>query len=300
METILIAGGSGIIGTYLTEILRNRGYEVYILTRNKDKASKQKHFLHWDIDKGYIDEFDRADHIVNLAGSGIAEGKWTKSRKKDILDSRIQSSELLIKTIEERQLTIKSYVSASAIGFYGDGGEQYLTEGDSVVTKEFLSDVCVAWEQAALGAKGLVDHLSIIRIGTVLSPKGGALEKMAQTIPLGVANYLGHGRQLISWIHLHDVSEIIVHAIEKDLTGIYNAVAPEVLTNKDFTKQLKDAINSKALLLPAPAFGIKLVFGEMARVVLNSSNISSEKIRQTGFSFEYPSLEKALGQLYPT
>ncbi len=300
METIIVAGGSGIIGTYLTQLLRNEGYEVYILTRNKEKASKEKYFVHWDIQNNYIDpSVTKVDHIINLAGSGIADGKWTKSRKKEILDSRVNTNALLIETIKERQLAVKSYVSASAIGYYGDGGTQYLSEGDGVVTKEFLSDVCVAWEEAALPAKGLVDHLSIIRIGTVLSPEGGALEKMAQTIPLGIANYLGNGQQLISWIHLHDVSQILVYAIQEQLQGIYNAVAPEVLTNKEFTNQLKNAINSKALLLPAPAFGIKLVFGEMARVVLNSSNISSKKIREAGFSFDYPTLQEALSQLYP-
>jgi len=299
METIIVAGGSGIIGTYLSQLLRKEGYEVYILTRNKDKASQEKYFVHWDIEGHYIDTaVEKADHIINLAGSGIADGKWTRSRKKEILDSRVKSNELLINIIKERKLEVKSYVSASAIGYYGDGGSQYLSEQDGVITKEFLSDVCVAWEDAALPVKEFVDHLSFIRIGTVLTPKGGALEKMSKTIPLGVANYLGNGNQLMSWIHLHDVSNIFMFALRQQLEGVYNAVAPEVLTNRDFTSQLKNALNSKALLLPAPAIGIKLIFGEMSRVVLNSSNISSKKIREAGYSFKYPTLQEALGELY--
>jgi len=209
----------------------------------------------------------------------------------------VDSSKFLIRTIQEENFPIQSYISASAIGYYGDGGNQLLHEDGEVVTKEFLSDVCVAWEQAASEAQELVDNLSIIRIGTVLSPERGALEKMSQTIPYGVANYLGSGRQWMSWIHLDDICKIFLFALEHELSGIYNGVAPEVLTNKEFTNQLRKAVNPKSALLPAPALGIKMVFGEMARVVLNSSKVSSRKIENAGFKFTYPTLEMALSNL---
>lgn len=301
METIIIAGGSGIIGSHLSKLCEEQGYRVYVLTRNAQKAKNNSRFIHWNLEEGTIDSrMKEANHIINLAGSGIADGRWTAKRRKQIIDSRVDSTQLLIRTIQDENLPIQSYISASAIGYYGDGGDRLLEEHDEVVTKEFLSEVCVKWEEAAWKAESLVNHLGIIRIGTVLSPAGGALSKMATTIPYGVANYLGSGKQLMSWVHLEDISGIFLYAIKQKLSGVYNGVAPEVLTNKDFTNQLRKAINPRSLLLPAPAFGIQLAFGEMSRVVLNSSNISSKKIESSGFEFKYPTLQKALGQLYPS
>ena len=299
MDTIVIGGGSGIIGSQVVEISKHQGYRPLVLTRDKSRADQSESYLHWDISEGYIDpQIKEANHIINLAGSGIADGRWTKKRKKEILDSRMDSTQLLINTIRDQKLDIKSFISASAIGFYGDGGDVQLDEEDPIQTKEFLSDVCVAWEAAAAPAAKSVDHLCIVRIGTVLSPSGGALEKMTQTIPLGIASYLGSGKQYMSWIHLEDIARILVYSISNQLSGIYNAVAPEVLSNKEFTDKLRQAINPKALLLPAPALGIKVAFGEMSRVVLNSSNISAEKIENTGFKFSYPTLNLALQELY--
>lgn len=299
MKTVVIAGGSGTVGSKLNDILTIAGYHVLILTRNKQKAKRTEHFIHWDIDKGVIgDQFSKADIIVNLAGSGIAEGRWTKERRDEIMSSRIDTTQLLISEVQRRKMDLDSYISASAIGYYGDGGEKLLREEDGVQTDEFLSQVCVAWEEAAQKASSITDHVCILRIGTVLSPTGGALEKMDVTIPYGVANYLGSGKQMMSWIHLDDLCHMIQYSIEHQLTSIYNAVAPEVVSNKDFTSTLRDAINTKALILPAPAFGIKMMFGEMARVVLNSSNVSADKIKEAGFKFSYPTLDEALRALY--
>ncbi len=299
MKSVVIAGGSGTVGTRLSELLRKAGYKVLILTRSKEKVAKNDSYLFWDLHKGEIDERYRdIDYVVNLAGSGIAEGRWTDSRKEEIMNSRIDSSALLISKAKERGLNIKGYISASAIGYYGEGGTKELSEDSPVVTKEFLSDVCVAWEEAGLKAKSISPSVTILRIATVLSPRGGALEKMDVTIPYGVANYLGNGKQLMSWIHVDDLCRMIKYAIDKPLDGIFNATAPEVVSNKAFTAALRDVINPKALLLPAPALGIKLMFGEMSRVVLNSSNVTSHKIEKSGFSFTYPTVESALTQLY--
>ena len=300
MKTIVIAGGSGTIGTKLKSLLANSEYRVCILTRNKEKADKDESFIHWDIGNGYIDEqFDnQVEVVINLAGAGIADGRWTPKRKRAIIDSRIESNKLLIETAKSRKIRLKNFISASAIGFYGNGGNSLLTEDTDPMTDEFLSQVCVLWEESADLARSISDHLCILRIGTVLSEEGGALEKMDQTIPFGVANYLGNGKQLMSWIHVTDVSEMIIFAMKNNLQGIYNAVAPEVVSNKNFTKILRDVVNPRALVLPAPALGIKVIFGEMARVVLNSSNVSSQKIQKEGFQFSFPDLKTALEDLY--
>ncbi len=216
MKSVVIAGGSGTVGTRLSELLKNAGYKVLILTRSKEKVTKNDSYLFWDLHKGEIDErYQNINYIVNLAGSGIAEGRWTDSRKKEIMDSRINSSALLISKAKERGLNIKGYISASAIGYYGDGGTKELTEDTPMVTKEFLSDVCIAWEEAGLKAKSISPSVTILRIATVLSPIGGALEKMDVTIPYGVANYLGNGKQLMSWIHVDDLCRMIKYAIDK-------------------------------------------------------------------------------------
>ncbi len=301
MKTVVIAGGSGTVGRRLSEVLSEAGYTVSILTRSKEKAKNDDHFIHWDIEQKLIDDrFVQANIIINLAGSGIAEGRWTKEQKKEIMSSRLDTTELLISEVGKRNMEIDSYISASAIGYYGDGGDKLLTEEDGVQTDEFLSQVCVAWEEAAQKASSITDQVCILRIGTVLSRTGGALEKMDVTIPYGVANYLGNGKQLMSWIHLDDLCRIIHFNIKQSLNGIYNAVAPEVVSNKAFTRSLRDVINTKAMVLPAPAFGIKLMFGEMARVVLNSSNVSAEKIKSAGFKFSYPTVDQALRALYKT
>jgi len=299
MKSVVIAGGSGIIGTRLRSILSSKGYKVLILTRDKSKVANTPDHLFWSVSEGIIDKrLQKADYIVHLAGAGIADSRWSPNRKKRIIDSRVDSTRLIIDTLVDRSIRPMGYIAASAIGYYGDGGAQLLTEETPVVTQEFLSDVCVAWEDAAKQAAEVSNHLSILRIGTVLSPEGGALAKMDKTIPFGIANYIGSGEQYMSWIHLDDICGIIVHAIEHHIDGIYNAVAPEAISNKAFTDALRREINKKALLLPAPTMAIKLIFGEMARVVLNSSNVSADKIIETGYTFEYPTLATALAALY--
>ena len=299
MKTIIISGGSGTIGKYLSPQLKAQGWTVRILSRNEEKCRNNPDFIHWNPKKGIIDpEYLEADVVVNLAGAGIADGRWTNKRKNEILSSRIDSTRLLIEAAGKKSRKLEAFISASAIGYYGDGGNRLLTEESGVITNEFLSEVCMAWEEEAAKASDVSEQVSIIRIGTVLSPEGGALEKMDVTIPYGVANYLGSGKQFMSWIHISDVCGIIMHLIKNQKSGIYNAVAPEVHTNKSFTEVLKNAINRFAVLLPAPALGIKLMFGEMARVVLNSSKVSAEKIIESGYEFIFPDLETALKDLY--
>lgn len=300
METVVISGGSGLVGSRLRNLLHDHGYRVLVLTRNLEKAKKQTHLIHWNPSAGQIGEIqDNVDHVINLAGAGIADKRWTKERKKIILESRTRSTALLVNHFRKATHPLLSFISASAIGYYGDGGNMRLKEDTPMANREFLSNVCEAWEQEAEKARNIPCRLVILRIATVLSRAGGALDKMDATIPFGVANYLGNGRQFFSWIHIDDLCQMMITAIQnKDMNGVYNACAPEELTNKQFTEELRDAINKKALLLPAPALGIKVAFGEMSRVVLNSSRVVADKILDTGFQFEFRNAEKALVNLY--
>ena len=299
METVLIAGGSGMIGSELEKMLANKGYEVLILSRNRQLVQSKANYIHWDVSNGQIDErFNFADHLINLCGAGIADKRWTSKRKKTIISSRIEPLQLLINKSKEYNKHFKSIISASAIGYYGDGGDELLKEDTPVQTKEFLSDVCVLWEDQAKLCESITSKLSIVRIGTVLGKGGGALAKMAMTIPYGVANFMGNGRQYMSWIHISDMCKMMIYLIEGNHSGIFNAVAPQPIRNKEFTEILQKTINPKSVLLPAPAIGLKLALGEMSRVVLNSSNVSSEKISASGFEFMFPDVESALSEIY--
>lgn len=299
MKTIVVAGGTGMVGSQLIPMLEKEGWQVKILTRNKQKSKNGAKYILWDLESGFIGEgYSEADVVINLAGEGIADGKWSEERKKSIINSRIKSTQLLISAAEKNSKKLQAYISASAIGYYGDGGDKLLKEDTGVVTEEFLSDVCVLWEEEAKKAQAICPQVSIVRIGTVLSSEGGALEKMDATIPFGVANYLGSGNQYMSWIHIDDLCGIIIHLIKEQLAGTFNAVAPTTYRNKEFTRILKNTINKHAVLLPAPAFGIKMIFGEMARVVLNSSKVSAEKLISSGYQFVFPELEKALHDIY--
>lgn len=300
MQTVLIAGGSGLVGKRLTQILEQKGYKVLILTRQKDLSHEDQKYVHWDIDKKIIDQRAlEADHVVNLSGAGIADQKWTAKRKKILIKSRTESTRFLISQLANKEKLLQSFVSASAIGYYGDTGD-ILKDEDSIPGKnDFLSDICRLWEEAARMALSITVNFTILRIGTVLSKEGGALDKIAKTIPFGIANYLGNGRQYMSWIHIDDLCDMIIHCLftpQEDT--LYNAIAPEVLTNKEFTNQVRQIINPSALLLPAPAIAIKILLGDMAKVVLNSSRLKAEKIQQNGYRFSYPTLKEALLNIY--
>ncbi len=295
METIVIAGGSGLVGRTLQRLIDPKQYKVYVLTRNP----KSPYELGWDYIRQKIDDrVKEAQHVINLTGAGIADSRWTDSRKELILESRIQSTHFLIQTFEQAKVKLETFISASAIGYYGDGGDKWLGEETPPVTKEFLSDVCIHWENAAHHATSVARHLSILRIGTVLSREGGALSKMDMTIPIGIANYFGNGQQYMSWIHADDLAKMMIFIANHRLSGIYNAVAPDVLTNKSFTQKLVSVMNPKAFTLAAPSFALRLALGEMSRVILNSSRVRSEKIQSVGFNFDYPLAGSALEALY--
>lgn len=295
---ILITGGTGLVGTRLTEHFLNQGNEVFHLSRSAGNNEGVRTYQ-WDIKKGHIDEeaLD-VDYIIHLAGAGVADSRWTEKRKKVIYNSRIDSTNLLFQKIKSTGKKLKGFISASAIGYYGlDTGDSICRETDNP-GNDFLADVVVDWEKAA---DQFESELNIptakIRIGVVLSDEGGALPKLVQPIKFGVGAPIGSGRQYMSWIHLDDLVGIFAFAIEKNLQGTYNAVAPNPETNKSLSQQAANALNKPFFFPSVPGFVLKLIFGEMAGILLGGNRVSSKKIEDEGYSFLFPTSGKALNNL---
>ena len=296
---ILIAGGTGLIGTRLSEMLIDNGYDVAHLTRNPVPFSKYKSFK-WDVKTGYIDEnaITYSDYIINLAGANVAGAKWTDERKKEILDSRVKSSALLFEGLRSAPNHVKAFLSMSAVGIYGDAGTRLVSE-ESVYGDDFLAEVCKQWEKAAWHIHDLSIRTVIFRTGIVLSDKGGALPQMAKPVKLLAGAPLGSGKQFMSWIHIDDLCRLFIKAIEEpQFNGVYNAVAPNPVTNEDFTKNLAEAMGRWVLLPKVPAFALNLVLGEMSEVVLGGARVSADKVTKKGFTFEFNYIDEALESFY--
>lgn len=297
MATVLITGGTGLIGKALTKALVANNYGVIILTREKPASSGDTRvsYARWDIGTQYIDAdaIGRADHIIHLAGANVGEKRWTGKRKKEIVDSRVKSSELLVKAIREIPNHIRTVVSASAIGWYGPDPEaapRPFTESDPPAD-DFLGQTCRQWEASIAPVAQAGKRLVKIRTGIVLSKEGGALREFEKPLHAGIAAILGNGRQVISWIQIDDLVRIYIAAIENEkMEGAYNAVAPQPVSNKTFVTALARAKKRFYLPVHVPAFALRLALGEMSIEVLKSTTVSSEKIRATGFVFHYPGL----------
>ncbi|RDV17007.1 TIGR01777 family protein [Pontibacter diazotrophicus] len=296
---ILITGGSGLVGMRLSEMLIDQGYEVAHLSRNPDKVSNYKTFK-WDVKEGTIDEsaITYADYIVHLTGASLASEKWTEDRKREIINSRVKSANLLYNAMKSSEHHVKGFISASGVGIYGNSGDQLVSE-ESTLGDDFLADVCQSWEGAAWQMHELGLRTVIMRLGIVLSTKGGALPQMARPVKMMAGAPLGSGKQYMSWIHLDDACRLFISAIEDpQFTGVYNAVAPHPVTNKQFMTELAEAMKKPLVLPKVPAFAINLMMGEMSDVVLTGQRVSANKVLQTGFTFEYNYLEEALESFY--
>lgn len=296
MPTVLIGGGSGLVGMHLSRLLQKHQYEVLHLSRKKDLKAVFPRYA-WNIEKGSIDEeaLVRADYIINLAGAGIADKRWTSSRKKLIIDSRVNSTLLLKNTLQKIGKQVKAYLSASAVGYYGDRGAELMEENSPPKPGDFLSDSTVQWEVAADTLQTVTERLVKIRIGIVLSAQGGALPKMMFPVKFRVGTYFGDGQMYYSWIHIDDLAQIFLQALESEkMTGVYNAVAPNPVTNYQLNEGIAQALDVGMISVPAPAFVLRLAMGEMADVVLSSIKVSAKKIEQTEFTFQYPDLLPAL------
>ncbi|MES2374560.1 MAG: TIGR01777 family oxidoreductase [Bacteroidota bacterium] len=307
MTTILITGGTGMIGTQLTKMLTEKGYEIIILTRN---ASEVKHSLpgvsyaNWDIKKQTIDTdaIAKSDHIIHLAGAGVADKRWTEKRKQEIVNSRTHSSALIVKALKEIPNKIKTVVSASAIGWYGpdttDSKQGGFTENAKADTA-FLGETCRLWESGIEPVEQLNKRLVKLRTGIVLSNEGGALAEFKKPLKGFVAAILGDGKQVASWIHVEDLCRMYLSAIENEkINGVYNAVAPNPVTNKELVLTLAKQMRGNFFIaIHVPAFALKIALGEMSIEVLKSATVSSQKIRSAGFEFHYPTIETAFTDL---
>lgn len=297
-KKILITGGSGLIGTRLTELLTEAGHSVAHLGRSVRNSSVKTYL--WDIGTKTIDRsaFVGADAIINLAGTNVGDKRWTRKRKEDILQSRLQSTRLLFEELKNGDNQVATFVSASAVGFYGSGDNQtYFTEDDSQ-GKGFLADVVGKWEHAVDDIATLGIRVVKLRAGVVLSERGGALKEMLLPVKLYVGSPLGTGEQMLSWIHIDDLCHIFIKAVEDEaMNGVYNAVAPNPVSNRELTYLMAKILKRPILLPRVPAFAIKVLFGEMAEVVLEGSKISSKKILAAGFNFKFENAGDALVDL---
>ena len=298
MSKVLIAGGSGLVGQRLSQLLQEQGYEVALLGRRKNPSSPYPSFQ-WDLSKQWIEEgaMENAEYVINLAGAGIVDKRWTTARKKIIIESRTESTRLLLKAMQEAKHSPKAFLSGAAIGYYGDRANELMLE-TAEAGRDFLSESCVAWENAIQEVAQSGIRTLAIRIGIVLSKKGGALPKMLIPFHFFIGSYFGNGQQWYSWIHIDDLCRMFIWGMEQeDMKGIYNGVSPQALSNKDLTIAIGKAKGGFFLPLPAPAFILKLGMGEMASTILNSTKVSSKKIEETGFQFLFPEAVNAVKDL---
>lgn len=301
-QKVLITGGSGLVGKKLTQLLINKGFEVVWLSRKAGMTDGVQTFS-WDLSKKTIDEkaFENINYIIHLAGSGIADENWTESRKKDIIDSRVDGTKLIYEYVKKLNVKLDAFITSSAVGFYGGDTGNELKDEVSTSGKDFLAQVCIAWENAALPFEELGIRTVYIRIGIVMAAEGGALPKLALPIKFGVGCYLSDGNQWMSWIHISDLCEIFSKGIEDNqMKGIYNAVAPNPVTNKVFTKILAKQLGRWVLPLYAPSFLFKIIFGEMAVVITGSSHVLCKRLSETDFTFQFRTLESALKDIFPS
>ena len=296
---ILITGATGMVGKQLVPKLQALGHQVSILSRSQTKIKDVKVYL-WDVYNQTIDKeaLNGIDTIIHLAGEGIGDKKWTTERKKQIIDSRVLSGQLLYKTIAATNAPIKTFISASAVGFYGDRGEEILSE-DSKSGTGFLSECCIKWEDAADEGNALGIRVVKIRIGLILSKEGGALASMEKPIKYFVGAPLGSGKQWMPWIHVDDIVKIFTKAAEdKEMIGAYNACSPMPVTNKMFTKTLAHKLHRPVWPINVPALVLKTILGEMSILPLMSNNTTAQKLLDSGYLFSYVDIDDALESIY--
>ena len=306
MATILITGGTGLVGKALGQALLKKGYQIIILSRNADKSSTIAglSYAQWNVEAQTIDRqaMEKADYIIHLTGAGVADKRWTKKRKQEIVDSRVKSSQLIVDSLKTIPHKVKAVVSASAIGWYGpdkispSGPHQFIESDPSA--SDFLGTTCKLWEESIEPVTLQGIRLVKLRIGIVLSKDGGALKEFLKPLKFGIAAILGNGKQIISWIHIDDLVNMFVFAIENEnMKGSYNAVAPHPVLNKELTLQLAKISKKFYIPIHVPSFLLKIILGEMSVEILKSVTVSNDKITQAGFHFKFGSISPALKEI---
>jgi hypothetical protein len=298
MINILITGGTGLIGKYLVRELQGLNYNVFVLTSDKNKTNDFTSY--WNYNHRVLDKeiIKKADHIIHLAGANIASGRWTEKRKKIIVESRTESTSFLFEMVKELNPNLKSFISASAVGYYGAKTSDVIFNEDSAPANDFLGNTCLSWEESANKFENIGIRTVKLRTGIVLSDKGGALEKMIPSVKLGLGSAIGTGKQYMPWIHIDDLCKIYIRSIENiEMNGAYNAVAPNHINNKQFFKLIAQSLGKPFWMPNIPSVIFKLMFGEMSEILLTGTKISSDKIINSGFKFKFTNLDAALKSL---
>lgn len=294
---ILITGGTGLVGTALVNKLKERNHTVRILTRSE---SEEENEFYWNIAEKKIDDkaFENLDCIIHLAGANISE-RWTDDYKKELYSSRIDSANLLREYCEKKGIHLQSFISSSGVNYYGTfTSDQILTEESQIVENDFLAKLCVEWENAADQFSSIAERVVCLRTAVVLSRKGGAFPLLKKTVNLNIGSGVGTGKQWMNWIHIDDLVNMYVEAVENtSLNGKYNAVADEIPTNEVFMKKLAKAADKFFLPFNVPPFVMKSVFGEMSSIILEGTRADNKKIKSQGFDFKYSTVDEAFKNL---
>ena len=301
MKSILITGGTGLIGSRLTKEIDKSEYQIYILTRKKISDKNGIKYIQWDPDNSILDisHVRNLYSIINLAGESIDGSRWTSRYKRKILESRVNSLKLLQSKVSQLSKLPESFVSASATGYYQENTSKPQNELDTP-GENFLSKVVIDWEKEMEEFEKIGVRTVVLRIGLVLSRRGGVLKKLYPLFKFFLGVPIGSGKQIISWIHEKDMVDVIIKAVENtNFSGKFNVVAPERVTNTEFTKSLLKTLGrfSYPNFVKAPSFIIKLIFGEQSNLVLNGLNVSSEKL-SAKYQFKFPALDTALGEIF--
>jgi uncharacterized protein len=296
---VLITGGSGLLGSALTNKLLKENIEVVHLTRSKSSKHDVKNY-EWNWEAKEIDEksITNVTHIVHLAGAGIADKPWTTDRKKVIIKSRVLTARLLQNKIEKNKTKLKAFISASGIGYYGARINEYIYTEKDKAHNDFIGNCCYQWENAADQFKPIC-RVAKIRLGVVLDKNEGALPKLSKFIKKGLGSPIGTGQQYMPWIHIDDAVNVFYNAlIDDNYNGTYNAVASEHISNKELTKEIAKSINKKIRIPNVPSLIIKLIYGELSKTILLGVKVSNDKIKNKGFKFKYDKIADALKKIY--
>jgi len=294
---VLITGATGLIGTELVSLLLQNGISVNYLTTSKNKIVNELNYngFYWSPEQGIIDEncLMEVDSIINLAGANISK-RWTNSYKQEIIESRLLSSALLFKAIKNNPNQVKQIVSASGTSIYPNSDKVIYDENSTQVNNSFLGNVVIKWEESTDKFASLGLNVCKLRTGIVLSTKGGALVEMLKTIKIGLGSSFGSGKQIQTWIHIHDIASLYYFAIKNDLDGVYNAISPNPVSNQELTCRIAKVLKKPLFMPNIPKFIMKLILGEMHELLFENRNLSAKKIIDKGFVFKYKTIDEAL------